>query len=59
MINHPFIPGDIDEDFCENCDRTAEEHVNIEGIVHEDEVFDFGPSIFEIKEQYAYAEEAW
>lgn len=58
MIQHPFVPQDFDDDYCdvEGCDRHFAEHANIEGITAEDELYDFGDSVSDIKAKYYYEE---
>ena len=51
MIQHPFVPQDFDDDYCDvaGCDKHFSEHANIEGITNEDDLYDFGDSLSDIK----------
>lgn len=57
MASHQFVPGDIDEDYCEECDRHIDKHPNIEGITYEDDIVDFGDTLTDIKGRYAFRED--
>jgi hypothetical protein len=65
LIKHQFVPQDFDEDYCdvEGCDRHIDDHANIEGITHPDEVIDFGMSDAEaaayMQGRYGYEPEEW
>ena len=65
MIKHPFVPSDFDDDYCEveGCGQHFDDHANIEGITHEDEIVDFGMSSSEtaayMRSRYGYEPEEW
>lgn len=61
MINHQFVPQDIDDEYCEvtGCDRHISKHANIEGITSEDEVYEFGTDARELFRRYVYDEPEW
>lgn len=59
MIEHQFVPQDFDMEYCdvEGCDKHIDKHANIEGITHEDEIFEFGDSLSDITSRYTTGED--